>query len=126
MTKEFTRTLSLYQKNITKEIEKFFNKKIKETQQSFLKEIFRVIREFSLRSATRIRPILVSQGYLLAGGKNKKAILETSIFIELIHNYLLIHDDILDRDEIRRGKPYQKKRLNSILPEGSRKVDKKI
>ena len=47
---------------------------------------------------------MVYYGYCLAGGKNREAVLKTSIFIELIHNYLLIHDDIIDKDEIRRGK----------------------
>lgn len=105
MNRKFSQTLSGYQKQINKEIDKFFNKKINQTEQPFLKEILRLLREFSLRPAGRIRAVLVNYGYFLAGGKNKKAILETSIFIELIHNYFLIHDDIIDRDKIRRDGP---------------------
>ncbi len=105
MTKDFPQILSNYQKKIDKELKKFFNKKISQIKQPFLKEVLALLREFSSRPAKRIRPILVNQGYFLAGGKNRKAILETSIFIELIHNFLLIHDDIIDRDKVRRGKP---------------------
>ncbi|MDP2664242.1 MAG: polyprenyl synthetase family protein [bacterium] len=105
MEEQFLKTLSSYQKKIEKEIRRFFDRKIKKTKQPLLRSYFKLLKEFSLRPAKRIRPILINQGYLLAGGKNKGEILRTSIFIELIHNYLLIHDDIIDRDKIRRGGP---------------------
>ena len=104
MTKQFTQTLLDYQKTITGEVEKFFDQKINQAETPFEREILNWLKEYSLRPAKRIRAILVNQGYFLAGGKNRKAILKASIFIELIHNYLLIHDDILDEDEVRRGK----------------------
>lgn len=53
----------------------------------------------------KLRGALTVLGYQIAGGKNFKAILPVSCGIELIHNFLLIHDDIIDRDEERRGKP---------------------
>lgn len=105
MNRIFSQILSNYQKQINKELEKLFNKKINQSKQPFLKKVLKLLKEFSLRSGERIRAVLVNCGYFLAGGKNKKAILKASIFIELTHNYLLIHDDILDRDMVRRGKP---------------------
>lgn len=103
MNPKLAQILVSYQKKIDKEIKRFFDKKIHQTKQSFLKETLKILKEFSLRPAKRIRTILVNYGYFLAGGKNKKEILKTSIFIELIHSYLLIHDDIIDRDKVRRG-----------------------
>lgn len=100
----FFQVLSGLQKEINKEIKIFFNQKIKKADAAFEKEVLGWLKEYSLRKAKRLRAILVYYGYLLAGGKNKAAILKTSIFIELIHNYLLIHDDIIDKDETRRGK----------------------
>lgn len=117
MEKKFYQILSNYQKKIDREVKKFFDKKINQTRQIFLKETLKLLKEFSLRPAKRIRAILVNYGYFLAGGKDKKAILETSIFFELIHNYLLIHDDIIDQDEFRRGKKtihYQYQKLFSL------------
>lgn len=105
MTKDFFKIISAYQRKISQELQQFFNKKIKQTKPRFLKQTLALLKEFSLRPAKRIRAILVNYGYFLAGGKNRKAILESSIFIELIHNYLLIHDDIMDQDKIRRGGP---------------------
>lgn len=104
MTKQFSQSLLIQQKAITKELEKFFNQKINQSKVLFEKELLSWLKEYSLRRAKRIRAILVNQGYFLAGGQDKKTILQTSIFIELIHNYLLIHDDIIDKDEMRRGK----------------------
>ncbi|MGD0576605.1 MAG: polyprenyl synthetase family protein, partial [Candidatus Staskawiczbacteria bacterium] len=77
---------------------------IKEAKAPFLIETLKTLKEYSLRPGKRIRAILINYGYFLAGGKDKKVILKTSIFIELIHNFLLIHDDILDQDGMRRGK----------------------
>jgi len=104
MDKKFKNILKDYQKRISKEIEIFFDKKITKAKISFQKDDLRLIKEFSLRPAKRIRAILVIYGYSLAGGKKFKEILKTSAFIELIHNFLLIHDDIIDQDEFRRGK----------------------
>src|SRR3989338_2463076 len=101
---QFFQALSGIQKEIDKEIARFFNRKIKEATAVLEKEVLNWLREYSLRKAKRIRAILVNYGYYLAGGKNKKAIFKTSIFIELIHNYLLIHDDIIDKDKMRRGR----------------------
>lgn len=101
---QFSQALLGLQKRINREVAKFFNQKIKEADAAFEKEVLGWLKEYSLRKAKRIRAVLVNCGYFLAGGKNQAAILRTSIFIELIHNYLLIHDDIIDKDEMRRGK----------------------
>jgi geranylgeranyl diphosphate synthase type I len=72
------------------------------------------IKNFVLIGGKRIRPILFYYGYLTAGGRNKKSILDASLSIELIHDYLLIHDDIIDRDELRRGRPTIHKRYQKF------------
>ena len=66
---------------------------------------------------TRLRPLVVSgkllrgslvcYSYLLCSGQLKvsAAALRTAIALELSHTALLIHDDIIDRDDLRRGQP---------------------
>ncbi|MFH1509977.1 MAG: polyprenyl synthetase family protein, partial [Candidatus Nealsonbacteria bacterium] len=105
MKNNFEKSFSSYQKEFNKEIKIFFDNKIKNTKEKFLRSCLLSLKEYSLRPAKRIRAVLVNQGYLLAGGKERKKILKTSIFIELIHNFLLIHDDVMDRDKKRRNKP---------------------
>lgn len=53
----------------------------------------------------KIRGALMVLGYEIAKGTNMKAIYEASLFIELMHAGLLIHDDIMDNDDLRRGLP---------------------
>ncbi len=53
----------------------------------------------------RIRPIMVCWGYRAMGGTHDDAIVKASISIELIHTFLLMHDDIIDRDNMRHGMP---------------------
>ncbi|MDX1640355.1 MAG: polyprenyl synthetase family protein [Balneolaceae bacterium] len=50
----------------------------------------------------RIRPILVLLGCGLCGKDFKKAV-PAALAVELVHNFTLIHDDIMDQAEIRRG-----------------------
>lgn len=52
----------------------------------------------------RIRPRLVLLGCGLCGGNPKEA-LPAALAIELLHNFTLIHDDIMDQAETRRGQP---------------------
>lgn len=102
---EIQKTLVYLQKEINKRLEDFFKNKIKEAKNFSLpvRKMLEVIQDFVLAEGKRIRPILVYYGYLAGGGKNKEAILDATIFMELIHDFLLIHDDIIDQDEFRRG-----------------------
>lgn len=101
------KTLIPLQKKIKQRLEIFFKDKIKEFKKisPLAEQMIKEIRDFVMRGGKRIRPILLYYGYLAAGGKNKKVILDAAISIELIHNYLLIHDDIIDNDKVRRHKP---------------------
>lgn len=50
----------------------------------------------------KIRPVLALLSCEAVGGKAEEA-LKTAAAIELIHTFSLIHDDIMDQDEMRRG-----------------------
>ena len=52
----------------------------------------------------RLRPILMYLTYKAFGGE-KKTVEPFMAGIEMIHNYSLVHDDILDHDMQRHGKP---------------------
>jgi len=52
----------------------------------------------------KLRPSLVVLSAEAVGGQVKSA-LKTGAAVELIHTFSLIHDDIMDQDEKRRGKP---------------------
>ena len=50
----------------------------------------------------RLRPCLALTACEAVGGRAEDA-LETATALELLHNFTLIHDDIMDRDEFRRN-----------------------
>ncbi|MGC9517411.1 MAG: short chain isoprenyl diphosphate synthase IdsA [Methanomicrobiales archaeon] len=52
----------------------------------------------------KLRPSLVVLSCEAVGGSPKNA-LKTAAAMELIHTFSLIHDDIMDKDELRRGEP---------------------
>jgi geranylgeranyl diphosphate synthase type I len=66
-------------------------------------EMMRIYRNFM--GGKSIRGSLTKLGYECFGGKNEKAILEASLMIEIAHAFLLMHDDFMDQDNLRRGRP---------------------
>ena len=52
----------------------------------------------------RLRPFLTLKACELVGGR-REAALPASVAVELIHNFTIIHDDIMDQDSKRRGVP---------------------
>jgi len=53
----------------------------------------------------RLRPALLDAAYRACGGRSEEAVLALSMATELLHTYLLIHDDIMDHAALRRGEP---------------------
>ena len=92
-------------KSINPEIEKYFARIIKETEKvdKNITEAIKHVRKIILSGGKRARAAFMYYGYLAAGGKELEEIIKTSISIELIHAFLLIHDDIIDQDEKRHG-----------------------
>ncbi|HSL83091.1 MAG TPA: polyprenyl synthetase family protein [Thermoanaerobaculia bacterium] len=52
----------------------------------------------------RLRPALVELAYRASGGRSAEAPLRLGLATELLHTYLLIHDDVMDRASLRRGR----------------------
>jgi geranylgeranyl diphosphate synthase type II len=52
----------------------------------------------------RIRPALTLMGYSLYKDDLKEA-LPMAMAVEIFHNFTLVHDDIMDKADVRRGKP---------------------
>ena len=66
----------------------------------------RRLQEFCLRGKM-LRGCLVHLGWCLAGGSSagSEAVTNAGAAMELLQSGLLVHDDIMDRDEVRRGQP---------------------
>ena len=53
----------------------------------------------------RLRPLLCYWGHRAAGGVGGRPLARAGAAIELLHTSAIIHDDVMDRSELRRGKP---------------------
>jgi geranylgeranyl diphosphate synthase type I len=63
------------------------------------------IRDFVLRPGKRVRPVLFIIGYLSFAQRPARGLYTSALSIELLHDFMLVHDDIIDKSETRRGKP---------------------
>lgn len=100
-------TLTKFQAEFNHQFKKFFN----QMRQDILKIapackiLIDTLEEFAFRPSKRLRPAFLYFGYIAAGGNNYKAALQASLSVELLQTFALIHDDLIDKAEIRRGKP---------------------
>lgn len=63
-------------------------------------------------SGKRVRPQLVFMGAQLFGHDDVDTVLPASVAIEYFHNFSLMHDDIMDKAPLRRGKQTVHQRWN--------------
>lgn len=65
------------------------------------------VKAYALRPAKRVRPVLLLAGYALAKGELRvpPGLVQFAAGLELLHTFLLVHDDIADRATERRGGP---------------------
>ncbi len=66
--------------------------------------LYAMMRDYPSRQAKGMRPFLCVTACRAAGGKEEDALL-TAACIELFQNWILIHDDIEDGSQLRRGEP---------------------
>ena len=94
-----------FKKILDKELEKYLSAKVREAAKisPYAKELMDHIYDLTLRGGKRIRAALLYNSYLAHGGKNRREALQAAMSMELAETYLLIHDDIMDDDDLRRG-----------------------
>lgn len=68
------------------------------------KEFYESVWDLLNRGGKRFRPALTFLACECVGGRKEDA-LGAAASVELLHNMTLVHDDIEDRSELRRGKP---------------------
>jgi geranylgeranyl diphosphate synthase type I len=66
--------------------------------------LYRAARHIIDAGGKRLRPFLVLKSCKMVGGREEDA-LPTAASLEMLHTFTLLHDDIMDQDEKRRGVP---------------------
>lgn len=98
--------LTDYSLRADKTLRKFFSERKKEASKidSLSVEVMSSLENF-IYGGKKVRGALTVLGYQMVGGKDFSRILPVSIAVEIMHSSLLIHDDFIDNDKFRRGKP---------------------
>lgn len=68
-------------------------------------ELIDGVGQLTTQGGKRLRPALVYYTCRACGGPADEEVLPLALACELLHTYLLIHDDIMDHAEVRRGQP---------------------
>jgi geranylgeranyl diphosphate synthase type I len=72
------------------------------------------LEEFTLRGGKRFRALLVLAGYHLATHRDPLPALPAAAALEHFQSWMLVHDDIIDHAETRRGGPTVHRSLEAV------------
>lgn len=75
------------------------------------KNLYEPIRYILSIGGKRIRPLLMLMGYNLYK-EDVDTILDNALALETYHNFTLLHDDLMDKSDLRRGNPTVHKKWN--------------
>ncbi len=81
-------------------VNRYLNNKLKGNP----KMLYDAAGHLIIHGGKRLRPYMVMKSCQLLGGKTTKAMPAASA-VEMVHNFTLVHDDIMDNDEMRHGVP---------------------
>jgi len=112
MTENIKTTLQNYRNLINQELEQL-------PIPDFPKSLYQPLQYSLQTKGKRIRPILT----LIVGngmGARIKDLMPAALALEILHTYTLVHDDIMDNDEMRRGQPtlHKKWDVNTAILSG--------
>lgn len=99
--------LDEFRKRINPLLREYFDAVINETamDDELVAGALTEVRDIILAGGKRLRAAMMCAGYFAAGGEDEERILRTSMSVELVHAFLLVHDDVIDRDDLRHGRP---------------------
>jgi geranylgeranyl diphosphate synthase type I len=77
--------------------------------------LFKSISDFLYQNGKMIRPTLFVISYLGMSKNNARNLYRSAVSLELLHNFALIHDDIIDKADSRHGFPSTHRSLDNYL-----------
>ncbi|MDH3657988.1 MAG: polyprenyl synthetase family protein [Nitrosopumilus sp.] len=83
---------------------KIVNKHLNSKLKGNPKKLYDAAGHLIVHGGKRLRPYMVIRSCQILGGRISNAMSAASA-VEMIHNFTLVHDDIMDNDEIRHGVP---------------------
>jgi geranylgeranyl diphosphate synthase type I len=104
----FLDLLPAVQRDVDRRLKKFLDVELASARRlgSEVAELASAVAEIGLRGGKRLRPALVVAGFRAVDAESSLGLaLDAGTLLELLHTYLLIHDDWMDGDRTRRGGP---------------------
>ena len=83
-----------------KQVNRFLGTKLKGNP----KQLYEAASYLIVNGGKRLRPFMVMKSCQILGGRINDSLPAASA-VEMIHNFTLVHDDIMDNDEMRHGVP---------------------
>lgn len=96
---------SEYRETVNSELEKFVGSSTNPKARGWEQHFDGLMLDYIKNSGKRLRPVLGVMAYRGMGGKDVESMIQLSRSFELLHNSELIHDDIMDASDTRRGRP---------------------
>lgn len=88
-------------KEIIKEVDRSLMKYVKRGRHE---KLIKAMRHYPEAGGKRMRPVMAILAAEAVGKRGKEA-LPFGCSLEIIHNFTLVHDDVIDKDPVRRGRP---------------------
>src|SRR3989344_4359629 len=125
--------LKVFKNKFDPYIKEFLSKKIKDisiyTKDPSIHLYTKYIETIVMSGGKRIRPYIAFFMYQLLGGGETEKILKLLVSLELFHAFCLVHDDVIDKADLRHRVPTvnkfiqdnlkSKKRLNDLNHTGN-------
>lgn len=90
-------------------------------------DVVSLLRDFVLGGGKRLRPMLCFYGWYAARGRGEPApLVQVSAALEMFHAFALIHDDVMDRSDTRRGRPTVHRAARDRLRESRPRADAEL
>lgn len=110
----------------SKKIDGFINDEIehwKSVDESIVPPLL-ALSNFISNGGKRLRPAFCYLGAKLMGSDdNSENLVNAACCLELLHNFALVHDDFMDRSDLRRGAPTVHKFLETMYNDGNHTGD---
>lgn len=94
----------LFQAEVDQRLQQIVDDNTRSAPTQVMREFWQQIAQ-AIHGGKRTRPMLVNLGFQVAGDAIEPPLIDTACAYELLHTALVIHDDIIDHDFIRRGQP---------------------
>jgi geranylgeranyl pyrophosphate synthase len=94
-----------FKEAVESRIIEWFDTQIKSAATDEARQLLKRMSKLIVRGGKRARPELLFMTYQAYGGENFDQLIDLGLALEFHHQFLLIHDDLIDNDTVRYGGP---------------------